>query len=220
MLYENVEQPIPLTIQAMVLEYPHTPLALRTLPVPTAGPGQVPAEVIACGVCRTDLHIADAELRQPKLPLVPGHEIVTMVMDMGEGVTLFKKGDMIGIPWLGYTCGICRYCQSGRENICEQALFTGYNIDGGFAEFTVADEHYCFLLPAAYANTSGAPLMCTGLIGYRAYQRVEKAGKKLACWDCTDLTRLRISLPRLPSLKEKEFLPLPVRAMRLRSNLH
>jgi propanol-preferring alcohol dehydrogenase len=131
---------------------------------------QVLAKVIACGVCRTDLHITDGELPAPKLPLVPGHEIVATVVKTGEEVTRIKTGDSIGIPWLGYTCGVCKYCCNDQENLCENAGFTGYTINGGYAEYTVADERYCFPLPAPYANASGAPLLCAGLIGYRSYK--------------------------------------------------
>jgi propanol-preferring alcohol dehydrogenase len=134
----------------------------------TPGPGQVLLRVRACGVCRTDLHIVDGELDRPTLPLVLGHEIVGVVVDAGAGIGGLKPGDRVGVPWLGWTCGECVWCRSGRENLCERARFTGYQIDGGYAEFAVADARYCFPLPAAFDDVAAAPLLCAGLIGYRA----------------------------------------------------
>jgi propanol-preferring alcohol dehydrogenase len=131
-------------------------------------------KVIACGVCRTDLHIIDGELTQPKLPLIPGHEIVGIIVKIGNNVTALKQDDLVGVPWLGYTCGTCKYCLSERENLCDNAGFTGYTIDGGYAEYTVANEKYCFPLPSLYGNASGAPLLCAGLIGYRSYSMINK----------------------------------------------
>ena len=153
----------------MVLEAIGQPLAMKTLSVPVPDENQVLVKIIACGVCRTDLHIIDGELTAPKLPLIPGHEIVARVIKTGKETSSVKTGEIIGIPWLGYTCGKCRYCLRGQENLCEKALFTGYTIDGGYAEYAVADERYCLPLPAQYANASGAPLLCAGLIGYRSY---------------------------------------------------
>lgn len=161
---------IPKTMFAMVLEAQRNRLCAMELPVPRPGPAQVLIRVHACGVCRTDLHIADGELDKPKLPLVLGHEIVGTVVQAGKQVERFRIGDRIGVPWLGSTCGRCRYCQKGQENLCDHALFTGYTIDGGYAEYTVADQHYCFHLPASYSDTACAPLLCAGLIGYRAYR--------------------------------------------------
>jgi propanol-preferring alcohol dehydrogenase len=132
------------------------------------GPGQVLVEVRACGVCRTDLHVADGELPDPKLPLVLGHEIVGRVADRGPGAARFALGARVGVPWLGWTCGVCAYCRSGRENLCDRARFTGWQLDGGYADFAVADERYCFPLPAEYGDVEAAPLLCAGLIGYRA----------------------------------------------------
>jgi propanol-preferring alcohol dehydrogenase len=126
--------------------------------------------VHACGVCRSDLHIVDGELPNPKLPIIPGHEIVGSVDKLGEGVEQFNVGDRVGIPWLGWTCGECRYCRSGRENLCDYARFTGYTIDGGYAEYTVADQRYCFRIPKDYDDIQAAPLLCAGLIGYRSYR--------------------------------------------------
>ncbi len=155
-------------MRAMVLHAARTLLREVDLPVPTPGPEQVLVRVHACGVCRTDLHVVDGELPQPKLPLVPGHEIVGTVAGKGRGVARFAEGDRIGVPWLGFTCGTCRYCQAGRENLCDQARFTGYQLDGGYAEYTVADQRFCFPIPAGYTDTEAAPLLCAGLIGYRS----------------------------------------------------
>ncbi len=155
-------------MRAMVLERPGQPLVLRDLPVPEPGPGHVLLRVHACGVCRTDLHIVDGELPNPKLPLVLGHQIVGEVVRVGAGATRFVPGQRVGVPWLGWTCGECKYCRSGRENLCDRARFTGYTLDGGYAEYTVADERYCFPIPEGYPDLEAAPLLCAGLIGYRA----------------------------------------------------
>lgn len=155
-------------MKAMVLECQGAPLRLADLPVPVPGPGQVLVEVAACAVCRTDLHVVDGDLRHPKLPLVPGHEIVGRVAAAHASVTGFKVGDRVGIPWLGHTCKACAYCRDGRENLCDSPRFTGYDIDGGYAEFAVADADYCFAIPHAYSDVDAAPLLCAGLIGYRA----------------------------------------------------
>jgi alcohol dehydrogenase, propanol-preferring len=159
----------------MVLERQRQPLRLAELPAPTADAGQVQIEVHACGVCRTDLHILDGELAEPKLPLVMGHQIVGTVREVGEGVERFAPGDRVGVPWLGWTCGECRYCRSGRENLCDRARFTGYDVDGGYAEVAVADERFCFPIPEGYPDTQAAPLLCAGLIGYRALRLVGEA---------------------------------------------
>lgn len=155
-------------MRAMVLEQPRTELKLRDIPIPEPGPGEIVVRVTACGVCRTDLHVVDGELPDPKLPIIPGHEVVGYVTELGEGVTAFKPGDRVGIPWLGSTCGTCRYCQAGRENLCERPGFTGYTINGGYAEYAAARADYCFLLPPDYENAAAAPLLCAGLIGYRS----------------------------------------------------
>jgi propanol-preferring alcohol dehydrogenase len=144
-------------------------LVEREVEPPEPGPGCVRLAVHACGVCRTDLHIVDGELAKPKLPLVLGHQIVGTVDAVGDGVTRFAPGRRVGVPWLGWTCGRCRHCLSGRENLCDEARFTGYDLDGGFAEATVADERYCFPIPEGYPDAQAAPLLCAGLIGYRAY---------------------------------------------------
>jgi propanol-preferring alcohol dehydrogenase len=161
---------IPETMRAMLLEAPGEPLTLNQVPVPAPGPNQVLLQVHACGVCRTDLHILDGELKNPKLPLILGHQIVGTIVDLGKDVDQFQLGERIGVPWLGYTDGTCQYCQRDQENLCENPLFTGYTIDGGFAEYAVADQRYCFTLPESYADREVAPLLCAGMIGYRTYR--------------------------------------------------
>lgn len=155
-------------MRAMVLDAPGRPLREADVPAPEPGAGQVLLRVQACGVCRTDLHIVDGELTRPKLPLILGHQIVGAVARRGEGATRFAEGDRVGVPWLGYTDGTCRYCRAGRENLCDQARFTGYDIDGGYAEYTVADERFCFPIPGDFHDLQAAPLLCAGLIGYRS----------------------------------------------------
>src|SRR5512143_431035 len=155
-------------MKAMLLDAPLRALHLAELPLPRPAAGQVLIKVHACGVCRTDLHVVDGDLAGGKLPIVPGHEIVGVVAGKGATVERFDIGDRVGVPWLGYTCGTCRYCASGRENLCDNARFTGYHLDGGYAEYTLADQRYCFALPDAYDDVSAAPLLCAGLIGYRS----------------------------------------------------
>jgi propanol-preferring alcohol dehydrogenase len=157
-------------MKTMILEKQNSPLILKDVPIPEISSGQILIKVHACGVCRTDLHIVDGELTSPKLPLIIGHEITGEVVKSGSSVSKFNTGDRIGVPWLGYTCGYCKYCKNGKENLCENAKFTGYTIDGGYAEYTAADERYCFRLPDNYNYTDGAPLLCAGLIGYRSYR--------------------------------------------------
>ena len=156
-------------------------LVERELADPVAGEGQVLLEVAACGVCRTDLHIVDGELTEPKLPLVLGHQIVGRVAGAGPGANRFANGDRVGVPWLGWTDGTCRYCRSGRENLCEHAQFTGYDLDGGYAERAVADERFCFPIPAGYPDDQAAPLLCAGLIGYRSL-RLAGEGERLGLY--------------------------------------
>jgi propanol-preferring alcohol dehydrogenase len=151
------------------------PLVLEDMPVPRPGHGQLLVKVAACAVCRTDLHVVDGELPDPKLPLVPGHEIVGRIEEIGAGVENFRVGDRVGIPWLGWTCGDCEFCLAGRENLCDRARFTGYTIDGGYAEFTVADAGFVFRVPDAFDDVSAAPLLCAGLIGYRSLRKSGKA---------------------------------------------
>jgi len=154
-------------MRAMVLDSAAR-LTERNLPIPEPGPRQVLVRVIACGVCRTDLHIRDAELHPPRLPLVLGHEVVGTVEAGGSEASRFAAGARVGIPWLGSTCGVCEFCRRGAENLCDQARFTGFHIDGGYAEFVVADERYCHTIPARYGDVQAAPLLCAGLIGFRA----------------------------------------------------
>jgi alcohol dehydrogenase, propanol-preferring len=155
-------------VRAMIFSGAGSPLREMELPEPEPGPGQVRLTVHACAVCRTDLHIVDGELVEPKLPLVLGHQIVSLVSGLGKGASRFSVGERVGLPWLGWTDGTCRFCRSGRENLCDRARLTGYQIDGGFAEETVADERYCFRLPESYSDLQVAPLLCAGLIGYRS----------------------------------------------------
>jgi propanol-preferring alcohol dehydrogenase len=152
----------------MVLEKPGVPLQLLEKPDPIPGPGEVQVKISACGVCRTDLHVVDGDLTEPKLPIVPGHEIVGTISALGEGVDHFKLGERVGIPWLGRTCGCCFYCESGAENLCDEPGFTGYQIDGGFADVTVADARFCFPITANFSDAELAPWLCAGLIGYRS----------------------------------------------------
>jgi alcohol dehydrogenase, propanol-preferring len=155
-------------MKAMVLQRPGMALQEMEVAVPEPASGQVLLKVLACAVCRTDLHVVDGELPDPKLPLIPGHEIVATVVGQGPQTNRFELGERVGVPWLGSTCGQCVYCLAGRENLCERPQFTGYTIDGGYAEFAVADERYCFAIPAQYSDVEAAPLLCAGLIGYRA----------------------------------------------------
>jgi alcohol dehydrogenase, propanol-preferring len=162
-------------MRAMVLERAGEPLVPATLPVPEPRAGQVLIDVRACAVCRTDLHVVDGELSDPKLPLVPGHQIVGTVAALGPGAGLFEPGDRVGVPWLGWTCGECRYCLSERENLCVRARFTGFQLDGGYAEHAVADERFCFPIPAGYPDVQAGPLLCAGLIGYRSLRLAGEA---------------------------------------------
>ncbi|HKA72327.1 MAG TPA: zinc-dependent alcohol dehydrogenase family protein [Xanthobacteraceae bacterium] len=162
-------------MRAMVLERPRSPLVWREQPVPAPATGEILIEVAACGVCRTDLHVVDGELPHPKLAIIPGHEIVGRVAALGADVSGFPIGQRVGVPWLGYTCGRCEYCVSGRENLCNNPLFTGYTRDGGYASHTIADARYCFPLPDGDAATQ-APLLCAGLIGWRCYRMAGEAG--------------------------------------------
>ncbi|MCB1700135.1 MAG: zinc-dependent alcohol dehydrogenase family protein [Halioglobus sp.] len=163
------------TMRAMVLTRPGQALQLRQVPVPEPGENQLLLRVRACGICRTDLHVVDGELTEPRLPLIPGHQIVGEVVRAGSGVSRFKPGSRVGVPWLGGSCRSCWYCLHDKENLCDAARYTGYQIDGGFAEYAVADTAYCFELPPAYDDLQAAPLLCAGLIGYRAYRLVESA---------------------------------------------
>jgi alcohol dehydrogenase, propanol-preferring len=168
-------------MRAMVLDEAGRPLTEREVPEPVPDAGQVLIEVSTCGVCRTDLHIFDGELTEPKLPLILGHQIVGTVVGAGSGAERFATGDRIGVPWLGWTDGTCRYCRSGRENLCEHARFTGYDIDGGYAELAVADERFCFPIPGDFTDEHAAPLLCAGLIGYRSL-RLAGEGERLGLY--------------------------------------
>jgi propanol-preferring alcohol dehydrogenase len=161
---------IPETMMAMVLEKPGAPLVRRSVPVPTPNEHQILVKVHACGVCRTDLHVVDGELEHSKPHVIPGHEIVGGVVAVGSRVQGHRLGDRVGIPWLAHTCGHCRYCNEARENLCDTPEFTGYTVDGGYAEYVCADADYCFTLPEGYADASAAPLLCAGLIGYRSWK--------------------------------------------------
>jgi propanol-preferring alcohol dehydrogenase len=173
---------LPERMRAMVLESSGRPLREVLRPVPRPAKGEVLLKVAACGVCRTDLHIVDGELTQARLPLVPGHEIVGRVVATGAGVGRFRPGDRVGVPWLGGSCGACRYCRRGMENLCDAPVFTGYGRDGGYAEYAVADERYCFPLPEAYADAAAAPLLCAGLIGYRTYRMAGEGIERLGIY--------------------------------------
>jgi alcohol dehydrogenase, propanol-preferring len=162
-------------MHALVFEKVGKPLRKSELATPRPGPGQVLIHVGACAICRTDLHVIDGELAQAKLPLIPGHEIIGTVEQLGAAANRFKIGDRVGVPWLGWTCGKCEYCSNGKENLCAQARFTGYTVDGGYAEYTVADQRFCFLIPDSYSDTGAAPLMCAGLIGYRSLVKAGNA---------------------------------------------
>ena len=169
------------SMRAMVLERPGTPLIVRERPVPAPEAGEILVEVAACGVCRTDLHVVDGELPDPKLPIVPGHEIVGRVAAIGANVEGLAPGDRVGVPWLGHTCGVCAYCKGGRENLCDAPLFTGYTRDGGYATHAIADAQFCFPLPGATGDAETAPLLCAGLIGWRSY-RMTGEGRSLGLY--------------------------------------
>ena len=168
-------------MRAMVLNRPRGGLILTELDTPATAPQEILIRVGACGVCRTDLHVVDGELTGGKLPIIPGHEIVGRVVAAGAAVTRFKTDDRVGVPWLASTCGACGYCVSGRENLCDQARFTGYQVDGGYAEYALADQRYCFALPDGYTDAEAAPLLCAGLIGYRAL-KMAGAAKRLGIY--------------------------------------
>lgn len=155
-------------MRAMVLDATRTPLRLAEVPAPEPGLGRVRIRVHVCGLCRTDLHVLDGELTKPELPLILGHQIVGEIVETGSGVEDLRTGERVGVPWLGWTCGVCAYCRSGRENLCDVAAFTGYDIDGGYAEFAIADARYCFRIDDSFSDVQAAPLLCAGLIGYRA----------------------------------------------------
>lgn len=169
-------------MNAMILESPGKPLRYQQVDIPQAADGQLQIRVIACGVCRTDLHILDGELNEPKLPLIPGHEVIGRVVFAGKKTQHFKPGDVVGVPWLGYTCGECKFCLSGRENLCDRALFTGYTLDGGYAEYMVADARFCFRMPEGYRAPAAAPLLCAGLIGFRSFRMIRAEAKLIGLY--------------------------------------
>src|SRR3569623_472039 len=170
------------TMRAMVLEHQNQPLVYKEVGVPVPAVGQVQIKIIACGICRTDLHVIDGELTQPKLPLIPGHEIIGRITEVSPEVNQLKINDLVGVPWLGYTCGQCKFCKQRKENLCDNARFTGYTIDGGYAEYTVADARYCFLLSSKYDNPASAPLLCAGLIGFRSYHMIDSEAKNIGIY--------------------------------------
>ncbi|HSD64195.1 MAG TPA: zinc-dependent alcohol dehydrogenase family protein [Ignavibacteriaceae bacterium] len=173
---------IPEKMKAMVLEKKGERLKEKEVPVPRINSFQVLIKIKACGVCHTDLHIVDQELKNPRLPLIPGHEIVGTIVKKGEKVRKFKINDRVGVPWLGFTCGHCKYCSRGQENLCENALFTGYTLDGGYAEYTAAYQDYCFRIPEEYDDAEAAPLLCAGLIGYRTYRMAGEINEHLGIY--------------------------------------
>jgi propanol-preferring alcohol dehydrogenase len=170
------------TMRALLLDEPGAKPRLTELPVPTPEQGQLQLKVGACGICRTDLHLLDGELSEPKKPVVPGHQIVGTVTEVGPGVERFAPGDRVGVPWLGWTCGRCRYCRSGRENLCDEAKFTGHTLDGGLAEYTVADARFCFPVPDPYSDVAVAPFLCAGLIGYRTLRMAGEHAQRLGLY--------------------------------------
>lgn len=173
---------IPEKMRGMVLESAKRPLRAMEVSAPRPGSHQVLIKISACGVCRTDLHILDGELPNPTLPLIPGHEIVGTVIKTGDQVEKFSVGNRVGVPWLGYTCMECRYCKREQENLCDSALFTGYTIDGGYAEYTIADQRYCFHIPNVYGDAEAAPLLCAGLIGYRSYRMIGQYAERIGIY--------------------------------------
>ena len=181
---------------AMVLEASGKPMIMKRVPVPTPSSRQVLVKVIACGVCRTDLHIIDGELPDAKFPLIPGHEIIGIIEDIGPDVKTLRAGEVVGIPWLAYTCGKCKYCQRGQENICDNAIFTGYTIDGGYAEYCIGNENFCFPIIKQYANAHGAPLMCAGLIGYRSYTKISATAEKIGIYGFGAAAHILIQIAR------------------------
>ena len=168
------QESLPETMMAMVMEKPGQPLISKMFPLPKPGVKQVLIKIVACGVCRTDLHIMDSELAEAKLPLIMGHEIVGRIVQLGSDVSKLQLGQFVGVPWVAYICGHCKYCLRDQENLCENALFTGYTMDGGYAEYTVAFQDYCFPLSTDQAKPTGAPLLCAGSIGYRSYAMIDR----------------------------------------------
>lgn len=173
---------VPATMRAMVLEEQKKPLICKEVPVPQSGKGQVLIKIKACGICRTDLHVIDADLKEPKLPLIPGHEIIGHIVQPCDNVSDLKIGDLVGVPWVGYTCGVCKFCKAGKENLCDNARFTGYTIDGGYAEYAVANARFCFRLDEKYDDPAFSPLLCAGLIGFRSYHMINPVVKNIGIY--------------------------------------
>lgn len=193
------------TMQAMLFEAVGKPLILKQVPIPVAGDDQVLIKIIACGICRTDLHVLDGELTNPKLPLIPGHEIIGTVVSLGKNVRNIKENDLVGVPWLGYTCGTCKYCRRGKENLCENAKFTGYTIDGGYAQYTVAFSKYCFKLSGQYHNAGSAPLLCAGLIGFRSYRMIDSGATNIGLYGFGAAAHILIQIARAQNKKVFAF---------------
>ena len=191
-------------MRAMVLTQQKTSLELKDIPIPSLNPYQVLVKVRACAVCRTDLHVIDGDLLNPKLPLVPGHEIIGEVVKAGDRVKLLKLGDRVGIPWLGFTCGTCAYCRGGKENLCENALFTGYTLDGGYAEYVAADERYSFPIPEGYPDIQAAPLLCAGLIGFRSLRMTGKS-KRIGMYGFGAAAHILIQIARYKGMEVFAF---------------
>lgn len=182
-------------MRAMILRRQRQPLELTDLPIPQADINQLQIRVTACGICRTDLHVLDADLKEPVLPLIPGHQIVGEITQIGAHVEGFELGQRVGVPWLGSSCGQCDFCAHGQENLCDQARYTGYQINGGFAEFTVADARYCFPIPQGFSDLQAAPLLCAGLIGYRAYRKVHE-GQRIGLYGFGSAAHILIQVAR------------------------
>lgn len=193
------------TMQAMVFEGAGMPLVLKRVPIPAPGDDQVLIKVIGCGICRTDLHVLDGELTKPKLPLIPGHEIIGTVVSTGKNVKDLRENELVGVPWLGYTCGVCKYCRQGKENLCENAGFTGYTLDGGYAQFTVAFSKYCFKLWQQYHNPESAPLLCAGLIGFRSYQMIDPKALNIGMYGFGAAAHILIQIARAQNKKVFAF---------------
>ena len=191
------------TMNAMIFEGAGRPLALKRVPIPVPGDDQVLIKVIACGICRTDLHVLDGDLTKPKIPLIPGHEIIGTVISTGTKVRDIKENDLIGVPWLGYTCGRCKYCRQDKENLCENAKFTGYTLDGGYAQYTTAFSKYCFKLSGQYHNAASAPLLCAGLIGFRSYNMINQKATNIGMYGFGAAAHILIQIAR--AQKKKVF---------------
>lgn len=192
-------------MQAMIFEGVGKPLALKQVPTPVAGDDQVLIKVIACGICRTDLHVMDGELGSPKLSLIPGHEIIGTIVAVGKNVHDIQENELVGVPWLGYTCGKCKYCCQNKENLCENAKFTGYTLDGGYAQYTVAFSQYCFKLSEQYHNAESAPLLCAGLIGFRSYHMIDPNVTNIGMYGFGAAAHILIQIARAQNKKVFAF---------------